>query len=74
MIVVVAPTPPNDAGDDQTSANSAGNEKIMANEGSRRLLWWGSLGGVEPIIHASRKIEKGSSLPTGRLLLHHPKT
>ena len=75
MVVVMAAAPPNDTGDNRTSSDATGNEKVMANEGSgRRLLWWGSLDGVEPVVHASRKVEERSTLPTGRLFLHHPKT
>jgi hypothetical protein len=75
MMMMMAPAPPNDTGDNQTTSDeTAGNEKVMANEGSRRLLWWGFPDGVEPIIHASRQVKDRRSVPTRRLLLHHPKT
>jgi hypothetical protein len=74
MVMMMAPAPPNDTSDNKTTSDqTAGNEKVMANHG-RRLLWRGVLDGIEPVIHASRQIKDRSSLPTGRLLLHHPKT
>jgi len=72
---MMAPAPPNDTGDDKTTRDeTAGNEEVMANEGSRSLLWRGFPNGVEPVIHASREVEKRSSLPTGRLFLYLPET
>jgi hypothetical protein len=75
MMMMMAPAPPNDTGDNQTTSDeTAGNEKVMANEGSRSLLRRGFPDGVKPVIHAPRQIKDRSSLPTRRLLLHHPKT
>jgi hypothetical protein len=74
MMMVVAPAPPNDTGNNPTGDENTANEKVVANEGSRRLFWGGFPGRVEPVIHAPCKVEKRSSLPTGRFLLHHPKT
>ena len=72
-MVVMAPAPPNDASGNQASPDSAKNEMVVVNSGMRRLLWWGVLDAAEPLIHASRKVEKHISLSTGRLLLHKPK-
>jgi hypothetical protein len=72
--MMMAPAPPNDTGNNKTTRDeTAGNEKVMTNY-RRRFLWRGILDGVEPVIHASRQVKDRSSLPTGRLLLHHPKT
>ena len=74
MVVMMAPAPPNDTGDNQTTSDETpGNEKVMTNY-RRRLLWRAVLYAAKPVTHAPCQVKNRSSLPTGSVLLHHPKT